>query len=570
MRVRAAFAAVVITLLLMPAAATARSVGHVRVAIDTVASFPDYARSAQRHGYVILQSWQADRMRALKRANPNVKVLMYKNLAFASEGTSYTGRSASGVYYAQAHRDHPEWFLHNTDGRRFTSWSYDWLWAMDVGNSAYQRQWADNVLYELQAEGWDGVFMDDVNPTFKYHYTPSRIAKYPNDAAYTAATRSALAAITPRIRGAGKRAVANIGSWSEYYSTGIAWLDYLDGAMDEMFLKFGNTPGQGYDPGRWGTQINEIRETQRRGKDFLGITHSAPDDAQAALFGYATMLLAGEGGRAHFALAHDYAHETWFPEYDYDLGSPVGPPERDDSGVWRRRFERGLVVVNPTREAKRVSLGRTYRGSAIARAGEGSLGPTSGLVLKGDGADGGGRGPAATAPSVLAIVKGRRRVELRWTRGRRASRVYRIVRNGKVMRRTRRRTFVDRRARPGRRYRYRVIAFDRRGRRVGKSRRARVRAPRAMRRARSSATAVRLVRGSLAAARPGGWRRAYVARRVRIDGKLRWRRVTRVVRPRSRMRLAIRVPRRAAVRLVVRSVKGTMLRSTPFRAGRAY
>lgn len=567
MRVPAAIAAAVVTLLLMPAAASARQVGHVRVAIDSAAKFEDYGQSAKRHGYVILQSWQADRMRALKRENPGIKVLVYKNLSFAAEGTSSSGRSASGVYYSQANREHPEWFLRNTDGERFTSWSYSWNWAMDIGNADYQRQWAENVLYELQVEGWDGVFMDDTNPTIKYHYTPSRVAKYPRDAAYSAATRSALATISPRIRGAGKKVVANIGSWSEYYSTGIDWLDYLDGAMDEMFLKWGNSRGQGYDPGRWQTQINEIRETQKRGKDFIGISHSDSDDDRAARYGYATMLLAGDGRHQFFALAHDYARENWFPEYDYDLGEPLGPATRDDDGTWRRRFERGLVVVNPTAAAKHVNFGASYRGSGIARAGSSSMDATSGLVLEDPDGRAGGGGPSAGAPSVLAIVKGRGRVELRWTRGRHGIRSYRVMRNGKVVRVTRGRRFVDRKVKAGRRYRYRVAAIDRRGRRVARSRLARIATPRG-RRANAS-RAVRQVRGSLAAARPGGWRSAFVQRRVRVAGKLRWVRVTRVTRPRSAMRLAIRVPSWAKVRLVVRSVSGTTLRSSAFRAGSA-
>ena len=161
--------------------------------------------------------------------------------------------------------------------------------------------------------------------------------------------------------------------------------------------------------------MNEIRETLRRGKNFIGITHSDPDDAQAARFGYATMLLAGDG-RAHFALAHDYSNETWFPEYDYDLGRPTGPATQDHDGVHRRRFERGLVVVNPTATTRSVALDGLYRGSGLARARTAVLPPTSGLILEGRREEASG---GSGSPAVLAIVKGRRRVELRWTRGRR-------------------------------------------------------------------------------------------------------------------------------------------------------
>ena len=53
--------------------------------------------------------------------------------------------------------------------------------------------------------------MDDTNPTMSYHYDVARVAKYPTDAAYQAATRSALAAIGARFRAAGKLVIPNFG-----------------------------------------------------------------------------------------------------------------------------------------------------------------------------------------------------------------------------------------------------------------------------------------------------------------------------------------------------------------------
>jgi putative glycosyl hydrolase-like family 15 (GHL15) protein len=558
-RSRVALVAAALTLLLMPAAASARQVGHVRVALDTNASFPDYARSADRHGYVILQAWQHDRLRALKQANPGVKVLVYKDLAFATDSASDSGQIAAGVSADEANRDHPDWFLRNTDGNRFTSESYGWQWAMDVGSAAYQRRWAANVVRELREDGWDGVFIDDVNATFRYHYEPRRIAKYPTDEAYQAAVRSALASVGPRIQGAGKLAIANIGSWAGFYETGVDWLRFLDGAMDEQFLKWGTHRDVGYDPHVWRTQVNELKAAEKMGKDFIGVTHSAPGDKRAALYGYATMLLASDGRHAHFALASDYTHETWFPEYDYDLGRPLGPARRGDDGVYRRRFQRGLVVVNPTASSKRVALKGHYGGSGVARASATRMRPTSGLVLEGSAAGGSG---GSQGPGLLAIVKGGR-VALRWTRGRHPIKRYRVLRNGRVVAVTRGRRFLDRRARRGRSYRYRVAALDGRGRLVARSNAVRIGPPRRGRRARASA-AVRRVRAALAG--PRGWKGVFVQRRVRRNGHVVWRRVTRKMRPQSSLQLAVHAPRSAILRLVVSSRRGAALRSGAFRA----
>ena len=45
---------------------------------------------------------------------------------------------------------------------------------------AYQQQWADNVLAEIAAKGWDGVFMDDTNPSMECHYDVDRVAQVPD------------------------------------------------------------------------------------------------------------------------------------------------------------------------------------------------------------------------------------------------------------------------------------------------------------------------------------------------------------------------------------------------------
>jgi hypothetical protein len=545
--------ALTLILFAVPGVASA-TVGHVRVAINSDAAFSSYEESARRHGVVILHAWQQDRMRALKQANPWIRVLVYKNLSFAAEGRSWSGKSSTGVNADEAERDHPEWFLRNTQGERFTSWSYRWQWAMDVGSESFQRRWADNVVAELVADGWDGVFMDDTNPTMKYHYDVERVAKYPSDEAYGAATAAALAHIAPRVRAAGKQVFVNLGSWGEYPAVGRHWLQFVDGAMDEMFLKWGDEPGEGYMPERWETQLDALKETQRRGKTFLGISHSSSDDRSVARYGYATMLLGSEGD-AHFALAHDYTHETWFPEYDYELGRPTGPEREGPGGVHRRPFEHGLVLVNPTRHSREVSFGGTYSGSGLSSATQATMPPTSGLVLQ-------GRSepvralrpePAPRPPepiTVLATVKGSELVELRWTGPSRRAKRFRILRNGRPVRTVRgRRGFRDLRVRGGRRYRYRVVALNRAGRRIGASRLVRIRVleRRRTRRALSARAASVPLRAALGSRRPGTWKRAYVEQR--IGG--RWRRITDPVRPGRAMRFRLRLSRRGAVRLVV-------------------
>src|SRR5215218_10307042 len=123
------------------AAAATGLASHTRLALDTAASFPSYSTTASHQRYVVLNPWQTDRLAALKAANPNVKVLEYKDLSAISSSNN-GGSYPSGVGYGEANTAHPDWFLLNTSGQRFTFNGYSWLWPADIGNPSYQNQWA--------------------------------------------------------------------------------------------------------------------------------------------------------------------------------------------------------------------------------------------------------------------------------------------------------------------------------------------------------------------------------------------------------------------------------------------
>jgi hypothetical protein len=379
-----------LVLAFMPAAAQAAptpAAGHMRVAYDSSPSFLSMSTIAGRNQYVILQPWQLTLKNQLKAANPALKVLAYKNLTFMSASTGGNGISPSGIKFSEADTAHPDWFLHTKANARFTSWSYSWNWAANVGKADYQQRFADNVIAELTQNGWDGVFLDDVNPTIKYHHDPNDVLELPNDTAYAAATQSALQALYPRFRSAGKLMFANNAAWTEYSSVTTPWVDWVDGMMDEMFTKWGNTTGQGYSSeSDWTKEVAEIKATEAKAKVFLGVTHSDYSDTQAMRFGWATLLL-GANGHSDFQLTHDYTNDSWYPEYDYAIGSPTAAETRDSNGVHRRPYQAGLVLVNPTGSTLSASFGGgTYSGSGLSSASGATMAPHTGLVLTKDGA----------------------------------------------------------------------------------------------------------------------------------------------------------------------------------------
>jgi hypothetical protein len=64
-------------------------------------------------------------------------------------------------------------------------------------------------------------------------------------------------------------------------------------------------------------------------------------------FGLA-MALMGDGYYSFDLHTRDRGQNWWYPEYDAPLGYPKGVAAKQDDGSWRREFDGGLVVVNPT------------------------------------------------------------------------------------------------------------------------------------------------------------------------------------------------------------------------------
>ena len=193
---------------------------------------PQAGGDLSRYRYVILNSWDAPLLPALRAANPNLKALVYKNLSFTvtygCSGGVDLPYQTTGVGYCDANANHPDWFLNDPSGARLNSSPFPSARMMDVGNPGYQAKWLSNVLADARSGGWDGVFMDDTNADMGYHLNGRTIAKYPTTAAWRAATRSMLAAVGPALKSAGLLAMPNLYvPWASDYDAQATWSDWL-------------------------------------------------------------------------------------------------------------------------------------------------------------------------------------------------------------------------------------------------------------------------------------------------------------------------------------------------------
>jgi len=343
------------------------------------------ARGLARYGYVVLNAWNADRIPRLKKRNPGIQVLVYKDMA-STRGYAVRGRIddpllPTGVGFAYADSRHPEWFLEDTAGKRVEWSGYSSHWWMDVGDSGYQQAWLDNVAAELRAKGWDGVAIDNAMADPSHYLGERTLARYPTRSDYQAATRSFLARVGPSLVARGFLVLPNISdadpdTWND-------WIQFTSGGILEHWTKWsGAAAGSGYiDGASWLRHARLMTDTQAQGKVFLANTGSTSmADTRTMRYARASFLLWWNGGPSalSFSVA---AADPWSPEWTTDVGVPAAPAY-EVGGAWRRDYSAGTVLANPRTITVTVDLGAAYLTPDGASSTQVTLEPTSGLVLR--------------------------------------------------------------------------------------------------------------------------------------------------------------------------------------------
>jgi hypothetical protein len=251
--------------------------------------------------------------------------------------------------YCQIEEQHPDWFLRDINGNLIRYDQSQYI-VMDPGNDGWRAYFLDKVKGFQNDAGWAGVFLDNVDGGLgRFDKMNLLLAAYPDDDSYQAAVKDFLAYLrSNNFAGSGKLLYANI----PYIEDEDAWLDYLtnlDGAMLEAFAADWQN---GYlSTTDWMHQLDLAEKTQAMGKSIILVTQGNINDLDRMQFGLASFLLVNNG-RAYFRYSNDQAYRDlwWYPQFDTDLGQPLGPRYLEDD-IWRRDFERGTVSVDPKKHS---------------------------------------------------------------------------------------------------------------------------------------------------------------------------------------------------------------------------
>lgn len=276
---------------------------------------------------------------------------------------------------------HEDWFLHDPSGQRLHNGQWDW-YQNDITNPAWRQYWLNAVIADMRAEGSQGVFADSFQAglgSFWYDNSDPRFAgtnaanpsAWPNGYTWTQQLGDLISYMEAGLAATPEHFlyIPNLGP----LVTGWDNTDYshVDGAFLEDFGDWGGGYLHG-SAGDWTLAMNRALPLSAAGKVLIMQPYlaGAPGTTTGQLhreFLLGTyLLLKGDHTYLNMMAPGGGVAAEWFPEYSLDLGPAVTPlatnvAQYQWNGVYRRDFQKGIVLVNPGPNTVTVDLGQTYQ-----------------------------------------------------------------------------------------------------------------------------------------------------------------------------------------------------------------
>lgn len=322
---------------------------------------------------------EADRLRAV---NPEFLILHYRlglGLGYraSGEGCAPTGDWLHVVEGDDWVQEWPgdgavqeNWFFHWPEASAQRVYQCTWGWYLvNPEDASWRTWWSAELERQLAANDDDGLFLDSFNvpnymggDTYQPHLPDVDEAF---ETAWSNRIRDWIAWLRARFAGTAW-IVPNVGGWIT--SRDVTDYSPADGLMIEGFALEADASPLGFDD--WKLQMNRILGAVRNGQAILAQTYVQGD--QERMYAAGCYLLC-RGFNTYLNIELDLDPE-WWPEYDIPLGlavysavNSVDDLDPDDNQVYRRDFDNGTVLVNPTNPwdgsgvTRTLGLGASYR-----------------------------------------------------------------------------------------------------------------------------------------------------------------------------------------------------------------
>ena len=304
----------------------------------------------------------------MKAVNPHLTLLVYLNgvMAQANEGSRYPA----------------DWYATDANGQRVKSLGFG-NFLMRPDESGWVEDVAGRCVSYMKESGYDGCFLDVLGTA---PLSASYVTSPPQDPSTGRPwTETDWLAATRHISDATRSAVSPAPVYGNGLVDGTKYfadvpsstlLKSLDGGMAESFVRDPTSPVLDFRRhSGWTDDLRMLVDAADRGSDALSMTKvwtTATARQRTAIQRYAlgTFLLGYEPGHGYFSFRDDHGLTRYRPIWSVDLGDPIGAAQVI-GGAFVRRFENGVVVVNPTAVRIHVGLGSHAGLSGIRASGRG-------------------------------------------------------------------------------------------------------------------------------------------------------------------------------------------------------
>ncbi len=294
---------------------------------------------------------------------------------------------------------HPDWIIYKED--RVTPaygfiYSYGGLTPLDISNPEVREYYFTTFMLPAVQKGYRMVAMDNVDlgngPKGVGHFAAGQwqplYTGKKNDSAYQKNVIDWLLYLRDRLHPLGVTVAANITFTSAPPEIIRKAVDAVDIWLDETGFAH---RGQNIPEAAWRKKFDFLKEVLPS-KPYITINQlkGSPETATNAQVEWvmANFLLCRSRqsllAMAAYDTASSYKGFYYRPDMDIDIGAPVAPPEMLSGGVWMRRYQQGIVFVNPSATQQIVTAlppGDWQRPGTGRIKNEVLLPPSSGLVL---------------------------------------------------------------------------------------------------------------------------------------------------------------------------------------------
>lgn len=305
-----------------------------------------------------------DTVQAIKKRNPRILVGQYTVLDSAYDNLDRDAADKDKYFKLRGEG----WWLRNAEGRKvqwtneFNSWMVnitDWT-KPDVQGFRYP-QWLAERDYRIYFEPvpeFDIWYFDDVDirPRVVADWNLDGRDDDPNDPVIAKAYRNGQSKHWEAVRGLAPTRLL-MGNADNDLSND-EYRNKLGGVFFEALM------GKSWSLETWAGWKKMMQ------RYFAGFENTAaphlvgfnvwgdPEDYRFFRYAYASCLM-GDGYFSFTDIDKAYSSVPWFDEYSIDLGKAIEPPQKVAwyKGVYKRAFEKGVAIVNPTAYPVEADLG---------------------------------------------------------------------------------------------------------------------------------------------------------------------------------------------------------------------